>query len=142
MLEGWFRFHHVGVVTGDLSQSISLYAALGYRASKTHPDPIQKSEIVLLEREDGPIVELIHPIGADSPANGWLKRIQCGPYHTCYEVPDLENAVKRLRGEGLVAVTEAAPAVAFGMRLVCFLWSRKAGLIELLEARRGTSPPG
>jgi methylmalonyl-CoA/ethylmalonyl-CoA epimerase len=136
MQEGSFRFHHIGVVTGNLAGSISFYAALGYCPSKVHVDPIQKSEIVLLERAEGPIVELIHPQGPDSPAAGWLKRIQCGPYHLCYEVPSLPDAMGRLRAEGLVAVTQTAPAVAFGMRLVCFLWSSKSGLIELLEAQQ------
>lgn len=133
-----FLFHHVGVVSGHLDQSVSFYATLGYRASATFSDPIQKAEIVLLDRQHAPMIELIHPIATDSPASGWLKRIQGGPYHTCFQVTNLDEALKRLRAERLVVAAPPAPAVAFAMRLVCFLWSRKSGLIELLEAPRGS----
>jgi methylmalonyl-CoA/ethylmalonyl-CoA epimerase len=136
-----FLFHHVGIVTGHLDQSVAFYTTLGYHPSQTFSDPIQKAEIVLLHRQDSPTIEVIHPIDVDSPAAGWLKRIQGGPYHTCFQVTDLDGAIKRLRAERLVIAAPPAPAIAFAMRLVCFLWSQKSGLIELLEASR-TSETG
>jgi methylmalonyl-CoA/ethylmalonyl-CoA epimerase len=128
-----FRFHHVGVVTRNLPGTIKLYRELGYRPSTTYSDPIQKADIVLCERNDGPIIEIISPIDADSPAMGWIKRIRAGPYHTCYEVDALEPAMATLARSDLLAVADPAPAVAFGMRRVVFLWGNKSGLFELLE---------
>jgi methylmalonyl-CoA/ethylmalonyl-CoA epimerase len=129
------RFHHIGVVTGSLEQSVALYVSWGYTPSETFDDPIQKARIVLLNRADTPTTELISPLREDSPSFVWLHRTQgCGPYHVCYEVPDLEKAAAQLRAYRIYPVMKPVPAVAFQMRRVTFLWGRQSGLIELLEA--------
>ena len=74
------------------------------------------------------------PDGSDSPAASWIQRIQAGPYHTCYEVDDLEAVMAFLRCQRLFPVLGPLPAVAFNKRRVVFLWSDRSGLIELLEA--------
>jgi methylmalonyl-CoA/ethylmalonyl-CoA epimerase len=126
-------FHHVGVVTPDVEACAALYRSLGYETSETFHDPIQKAAIVLCARAGEPLVELIAPEGASSPAAGWLKRVRAGAYHTCYEVADLAEAVEGLRARDFAALGEPAPAVAFGGRRVVFLWSALAGLVELVE---------
>jgi len=129
--------HHVGVVTRSAEAGASLYRALGYQVSATFHDPIQKAAIVLCERPGEPLVELIAPEDPSSPAAGWLKRIRAGAYHFCYEVADLAASVEGLYALEFTALTEPAPAVAFGGRRVVFLFSRLTGLIELVER----SPP-
>ena len=57
-----------------------------------------------------------------------------GPYHTCYEVDDLEAIVAFLRHHRLFPVIKPVPAVAFDMRRVVFMWGESSGLLELLEA--------
>lgn len=127
------RFHHVGVITGNLEASISLYASLGYAASIIYVDPEQKARIVLMQREQGPIIELIMPDSSESPAASWIQRIRAGPYHTCYEVDDLEAVMAFLRCQRLFPVLGPIPAIAFDMRRVVFLWGDRSGLMELLE---------
>lgn len=134
------RFHHVGVITRSLNDSMKLYADLGYSASVTYADPLQKVRIVLMKREDHPIIELITPDGADSPATSWIQRMEAGPYHTCYEVDDLEAVMALLRSQQLFPVLGPLPAVAFDMRRVVFLWSARSGLIELLDASPMNAP--
>jgi methylmalonyl-CoA/ethylmalonyl-CoA epimerase len=129
-------FHHVGVVTPDVAASAALYGVLGYTASETFHDALQKAAIVLCSRPGDPLVELIAPADPSSPAAGWLKRLRAGAYHTCYEVADLPAAVERLRTLDFAALTEPVPAVAFEGRRVVFLWSALAGLVELVEQGR------
>jgi methylmalonyl-CoA/ethylmalonyl-CoA epimerase len=81
------------------------------------------------------MIELVSPLAPDSPAAGWVKRIKVGPYHTCYEVRSMASAIAGLRDDGFAPVSEPVPAVAFEMRLVAFLWSAAAGLVEVLEAQ-------
>jgi len=131
------NFHHVGVVTPDLAGAAALYRSLGYEASAEVLDPIQKARIVLLSRAQGPIVELLAPSEEASPLSGWLRRIQAGAYHTCYEAPDAGGAIRRLEALGMRLVSGPVPAVAFGGRRVAFLWSPKAGLLEVLERASG-----
>jgi methylmalonyl-CoA/ethylmalonyl-CoA epimerase len=132
------RLHHIGVITGNLEGSISFYTSLGYAASAIYADPLQKARIVLMQRAHEPLVELIAPDSPESPAASWLQRIAVGPYHTCYEVDDLEAMVALLRHHRLFPVIKPVPAVAFDMRRIVFMWGESSGLLELLEAL----PPG
>lgn len=129
------RLHHVGVITGNLEGSINFYTSLGYAASVIYADPMQKARIVLMQRAHEPLIELIAPDSPDSPAASWLQRIAVGPYHTCYEVDDLEAMMAFLRRQRLFPVIKPVPAVAFDMRRIVFLWGESSGLLELLEAR-------
>jgi methylmalonyl-CoA/ethylmalonyl-CoA epimerase len=133
-------FHHVGVVTPDVQESIAFYETVaGYKESLRVDDPIQDATIVILTKEGSPLVELIAPLSAASPAAGWLKRIQAGPYHTCYRVPAIAQTLAALETRGMKLVFGPKPAIAFGGALVAFIWGRETGLIELLDAP--SSPP-
>ena len=127
------RLHHVGVITGNLEGSMHFYTSLGYAASTIYADPIQKARIVLMQKTHEPLVELIAPDSAESPAASWIQRITVGPYHMCYEVDDLEAIMAFFRHHRLFPVTKPVPAVAFNMRRIVFLWGKSSGLIELLE---------
>jgi len=128
------RLHHVGIITGNLEASMKFYTSLGYAASAIYADPMQKARIVLMQRAHEPLIELIAPASPDSPAASWIQRIAVGPYHTCYEVDDLEASVAFLRRQRLFPVIKPVPAVAFDMRRIVFLWGESSGLLELLEA--------
>jgi methylmalonyl-CoA/ethylmalonyl-CoA epimerase len=128
------RLHHVGVITKNLADSMDFYTSLGYAASAIYADPLQKARIVLMQKAPEPLVELIEPDSPDSPAARWIQRIGAGPYHTCYEVDDLEAMMAFLRRYRLFPVIKPVPAVAFNMRRVVFLWGESSGLLELLEA--------
>jgi methylmalonyl-CoA/ethylmalonyl-CoA epimerase len=128
------RLHHVGVITGDLEGSTNFYTSLGYAASAIYADPLQKARIVLMQKAHEPLIELIAPDSPESPAASWVQRITAGPYHTCYEVDNLEAVVAFLRHHRLFPVIKPVPAVAFNRRRVVFLWGESSGLLELLEA--------
>jgi methylmalonyl-CoA/ethylmalonyl-CoA epimerase len=128
------RLHHIGVITSNLEGSMHFYTSLGYTASTIYTDPMQKARIMLLHRAHEPLIELIAPDSPESPAASWIQRIEVGPYHTCYEVDDLEATVAFLRCQHLFPVIRPVPAVAFNMRRIVFLWGKNSGLLELLEA--------
>lgn len=130
------RLHHIGVITENLEGSMSFYTRLGYVASAVYADPMQKAQIVLMQKEPEPLVELITPDSSDSPAATWIQRIQAGPYHTAYEVDDLEAMIASLRLQDLYPVLGPMPAIAFDMRRIVFLWGECSGLLELVETRR------
>ena len=129
------RFHHVGVITRELDAAIRLYETFGYALTRRVNDHVQLAEIVLLERDDGPMVELVSPSDRRSPAMQWIKKLEAGAYHTCYEVDDLKAAAATLADHGVRTVMEPVAAVAFDGRPVTFLWGRNVGLIELLQSR-------
>lgn len=128
-------FHHVGVITSDIPGTTSFYRELGYEQLLSVDDPIQQAKIVLLSSPNGPMIELVSPTSEESPAFSWIKKIIAGPYHTCYECKDLDSQAKVFEGQGLVRVSEIATAITFDHRRIVFLWSKKTGLIELLEQK-------
>jgi len=128
------KFHHVGLVTPNIEAAIVCYQDWGYEPSELFNDPVQKANIVLLTKKDSPIIELICPNDNKSFVKGWQDKIHAGPYHTCYEVTDLEAAIARLSKNKLRAIRDPAPAIAFGGRRIVFLWGVSTGLLELLEA--------
>lgn len=133
MLES-FRFHHIGFAVKDIDATAAIYEDGGYRMSDVIFDPIQDVDICWLTKEGAPIVELLAPVDENSPVNKILEKNGVTPYHCCYMVENIEEAVKELRKQRYVLTSKPAEAVAFRGSRVCFLFNKNVGLIELVEA--------
>lgn len=129
-----FMFHHIGVATQDIDATASVYELGGYKRSSSIFDPIQNVHICWLTKEGMPTVELLAPVDETSPVNKTLEKNGVTPYHTCYVVENIEEAVAQLRKQKYVMVSKPAEAVAFCGSRVCFLFNKNVGLIELVEA--------
>lgn len=126
-------FHHIGVATNDIEATASVYEQGGYHRSATIYDPVQNVNICWLTKEGNPTVELLAPQDEKSPVNKTLKKLGVSPYHCCYIVDNIENAVTELRKQRYVMVSKPTEAVAFKGSRVCFLFNKNVGLIELVE---------
>jgi len=135
MVDSTLVFHHVGVATRDIIQAIDIYTNLGYQLSddKIYSDPIQKVRIALMESTTGPMIELLAPDEDKSPIDRILDKNGSTPYHTCYEVFDLDGTITYFKKQKFISVVEPVPAVAFNNRLISFLYHQSTGLIELLQ---------
>ena len=129
-----FKFHHIGVAVKDLDATAAVYDQGGYKRSDSIFDPIQNVNICWLTKEGMPTVELLAPVDETSPVNKTLEKNGVTPYHTCYVVENIEEAVSQLRKQKYVMVNKPAEAVAFCGSRVCFLFNKNVGLIELVEA--------
>ena len=132
-----FRFHHLGVAVRDLSQGVPIYKTLfDYElVSGPFDDPIQKVSVCFLSRGEGDmVIELVAPLGPDSPIEPTLKK-GGGAYHVCYEVPNIHAAIAHLTGENCFLLSGPAPAVAFEMREIAWLMTTAKILVELVQAR-------
>lgn len=127
------RFHHVGVAVLSIKKAAAWYENAGYKRSSTLEDPVQKVRICWMSHDGAPLVELVEPMGNDSPVSPILKRAGPGPYHSCYCVPDLGKAVAKLRQGGALQLGRPVPAPAISGSSIVFMYSRDAGLIELVE---------
>ncbi len=130
------RFHHVGFVVTLIAPVIESFCrALGGKSwSETWHDPLQKVRVAFIfpQKESDPSFELVEPAGPGSPVQDFLE-LGGGLHHVCYEVDDLDRAVRDARTQGLVLVRRAQPAVAFAGRRIAWFISREKLLIELLE---------
>lgn len=128
------KFHHIGIACFDIDETKPFYELMGYKASSVTDDPIQDIRICFLKKEGAPLLELLAPIDEKSPVNRILATQGVTPYHICYEVEDIEQAMTLLRKQHkFVRVSKAAPACAMDNRRVAFLFRKDVGLIELVE---------
>ena len=127
-------FHHIGVATNNIALTAQQYSIFGYElSSETIFDPIQNVYIAFMEKEGSPRVELVAPVNENSPILNTINKNGTIPYHFCYEVDNIEEEVKKMKKLKFILISKIVPAVAFENRLVCFLYNKDAGLIELLN---------
>src|SRR5437879_10461552 len=100
------RLNHIAIVVPDLGAAAAVYRdALGARVSPPQSLPAHGVTVVFVELPNTKI-ELLQPLGADSPVRGFLdKNPAGGMHHLCYEVDDIIAARGRLRAPGARALS-------------------------------------
>jgi methylmalonyl-CoA/ethylmalonyl-CoA epimerase len=131
------RFHHIGFAVNNIRQYldeffIPLFAPLTF----TEPvaDPIQRVTVCFAKLVGGTAIELVEPLGEDSPVKGIICSQRGGLYHLCYEVDHLAVEIERLRSKHCMLLGKPVPAAAFDGRRIVFLMTPQRDLIELVEA--------
>ena len=79
-------------------------------------------------------VELLESLGEDSPINNFLKKRGPGIHHVCFEVEDINSAIKELKEINISVLSEEAKRGAEGYKIV-FIHPKSTGgiLVELAE---------
>lgn len=128
-------FDHIGIATNNIKKSIKAYTIIGYvTSSPIFIDEIQGVRVCFMKRRNSPKIELIEPHSDNSPINSILEKNNgIIPYHFCYVVVNIEDAIVKLGKQGFVRITRPSQSPAFNSRRVCFLYKREMGIIELLE---------
>jgi methylmalonyl-CoA/ethylmalonyl-CoA epimerase len=116
------RLNHVAIVVPDLAAAAALYRdTLGARVSPPQPLPAHGVTVVFVELPNTKI-ELLEPLGADSPIAGFLaKNASGGMHHLCYEVPDIMAARDRLKAQGARVLGDGEPRIGAHGKPVLFL---------------------
>ena len=131
------RLNHVAIVVPDLAKAASLYReTLGARVSVPHALPEHGVTVVFVELQNTKI-ELLEPLGADSPVAGFLqKNPSGGMHHVCYEVADIRAARDRLKEAGARVLGDGEPRLGAHDKPVLFLHPKDfcGTLIELEQA--------
>ena len=131
------KVHHLGIAVSKMDASIKAYENLGWELDGSiTDDEVRNVQIAFMKHcTSGEMIELISPMGEKSPVTETLRNMKnvATPYHICYEVKNLEEAIETLKSERYILTDGAKPAPAIGGRRVVFLMNRDGGLIELLE---------
>ena len=96
------RLNHVGVATPSIADSIAHYeATMGASVTMEPFDlPAQGVKVCFIDTPNSQI-ELIEPLGENSPLNNFLEKNPLGgQHHLCFEVPDIEEARAWFEGIG------------------------------------------
>lgn len=133
------KLNHVAIATGDLARAADLYRnLLATPEQVSAPLALPEHGVTTVFVDTGNTkLELLEPLGENSPIAAFLAKNPAGGlHHLCFEVPDLQEAVAKLRASG-VRILGDVKIGAHGLPVV-FLHPKDCGgvLIELEEITR------
>ena len=128
------RLNHVAIAVPDLEAAAAQYRdALGARVMAPQDEPDHGVTVVFIELPNTKI-ELLHPLGDNSPIAAFLaKNPSGGMHHVCYEVDDIIAARDRLKAQGARVLGDGEPKIGAHGKPVLFLHPKDFNgcLIEL-----------
>ena len=131
------RLNHVAIATKDIASAAKVYRdTLGAKVSEPVAQPDHGVTTIFVELPNSKI-ELIEPLGADSPIANFLRKNPAGGiHHICYEVDDIIAARDRMRAAGATITGTGEPRIGAHGKPVIFLHPKDfvGTLIELEQA--------
>lgn len=127
------KMDHIGYAVKDIEKSAALYVAAGWTLSEIYNEEVQHAKIAFLTKPGMTTIELVAPLEGKSPVDSFLKNGGVQPYHICYVVEDVWEAVEDLHMEGFVPLFMPVKSVAMENREICYLYHDDAGFIEIVE---------
>ncbi len=128
------RLNHVAIAVPDLEAASVIYRdTLGARLTPPQALPEHGVTVVFIDVGNTKI-ELLEPLGADSPIAAFLaKNPSGGMHHVCYEVPNILAARDRLKEQGARILGDGEPKIGAHGKPVIFLHPKdfNGTLIEL-----------
>ena len=129
---------HVGIAVDDLEAAIELYS-VKFGMPVVHRETVaeQGVEAVLLDVGESH-VELLAPLGDDTPVGKFLAKKGAGLHHIAYRCEDVTAALERCREQGIRLIDEQ-PRIGIRGSRVAFLHPASTGgvLVELVEPAGG-----
>jgi methylmalonyl-CoA/ethylmalonyl-CoA epimerase len=132
------RIDHIGVATDDFEGALALYEkTLGMPLAHRETVESQGVEAALLDVGDGH-VELLRPLGDDTPVGKYLARKGPGLHHVAYAVGDIEQVLGQLKDAGIELIDEE-PRIGIRDSRVAFVHPRSTGgvLTEIVQPAKG-----
>lgn len=102
------RIDHIGVAVEDLDAAIKLYER-NFEMELVHRETVESQgvEAVLLDVGDGH-VELLAPLGPDTPVGKFIAKKGPGIHHVAYAVEDIDATLAQLKELGTRLIDEEA----------------------------------
>ena len=131
------RLNHVAIAVSDIAKASKVYRdTLGAEVSPKVAQPDHGVSTVFITLPNTKI-ELLEPLGSDSPIAKFLERNPDGGiHHVCYEVPDIRVARDKLKAQGARVLGDGEPKIGAHGKPVLFLHPKDfcGTLVELEQA--------
>jgi methylmalonyl-CoA/ethylmalonyl-CoA epimerase len=132
------RIDHIGVAVEDIDDALALYQG-SFKMELAHRETVEEQgvEAVLLDVGEGH-VELLRPLGPETPVGKFMARNGSGLHHVAYAVEGIESVLESLAAAG-VELIDSEPRIGIRESRVAFLHPRSTGgvLTEIVEPARG-----
>ena len=131
------RLNHVAIAVPDLAAGTAVYRdVLGAKVSAPEAIPEHGVTVVFVELPNTKI-ELLEPLGENSPIASFLKKSPSGGiHHVCYEVDNILAARDQMQSEGARVLGDGEPKIGAHNKPVLFLHPKDfcGTLVELEQA--------
>ena len=128
------RIDHIGVAVEDLDAALTLYER-DYEMQVVHREVVDEQgvEAVLLDVGENH-VELLAPLGPDTPVGKFLAKGGPGLHHVAYQTENIEAELARLKAEGARLLDEN-PRTGIRNSRVAFVHPKSSGgvLTEIVQ---------
>jgi methylmalonyl-CoA/ethylmalonyl-CoA epimerase len=127
--------HHVAVAVTDLDEAVASYERL-FGAEVEHREAVadQGVEAASLRVGDGR-VELLAPLGPDTPVGRFLATRGPGMHHLAFEVDDVGQELERLAADGTPLIDEQPRQGLFGLEIAFIHPDATGGVLSELVGR-------
>ena len=130
------KLNHIAIATPNLDKAIRTYKdILGVKISAPLDQIEHGVKVVFIEIPNTKI-ELLEPLGENSPIENFLeKNKKGGIHHICFEVVDIDSAILRLKKDGATVLGDGKAKIGAHGKPVIFLHPKdfNGTLIELEE---------
>lgn len=125
--------HHVSLLVESMDEAIQQYTELFGKenVSEIHTVTTQKVRVCFVNTTNNTFIELVEPIGNDSPILSLLKK-KHSYYHIGYKVKDIKSTVDMLEDINYKAL-DYYHSEAFAGNACIFMYTPGGHLIELIE---------
>lgn len=125
------KIDHIAIAVNSLEKSIKVYTSLLGIEPELESVTAEKVNTAIYDL-NGVSLELIEPVGDDSPITKFLKKKGEGLHHVCLKVDNLEETMDELKAKGIDIIDETPKSGAGGKKIV-FLHPKSTGgvLFEL-----------
>lgn len=128
------RLNHVAIAVPDLAAAADQYReTLGANVGAPQDEPDHGVTVIFIELPNTKI-ELLYPLGDNSPIKGFLEKNPSGGiHHICYEVDDIDASAQKLTDKGARVLGDGKPKIGAHGKPVLFLHPKdfNGTLIEL-----------
>ena len=118
--------HHLGIAVEDLDAAILVYSDL-FGATLEHRERVEDQGVEAASLRVGESrIELLQPIGPETPVGKFLAKRGPGMHHVAFEVEDLAAEIDRLKAHDVLLIDETPRRGMFGLQ-VAFIHPEATG---------------
>lgn len=131
------RLNHIAIVVPDLGRAVSFYRDILKVEVSAQIDLPEHGVSTIFVNLSNTKIELLHPLGEQSPVSGFLaKKPEGGIHHFCLEVDDVFAAHQTLNEKG-IRVLDAPRPGAHGTNVIFLHPADCLGCLVELEESKG-----
>jgi methylmalonyl-CoA/ethylmalonyl-CoA epimerase len=109
--------HHLGIAVEDLDAAVVLYARL-FGATLEHRERVEDQGVEAASLRVGTSrLELLQPLGPDTPVGKFLAKRGPGMHHVAFGVADVGAELERLKAENVALIDETPRLGLFGLQV-------------------------